>query len=30
VTVRRWLLGGEDQGKHPSSETSPEDEADGQ
>lgn len=30
VTVRRWLLGGEGQGKQPSSETSPEDEADGQ
>ena len=30
VTVRRWLLGGEGQGKEPSSETSPEDEADGQ
>jgi hypothetical protein len=30
VTVRRWLLGGEGQGKEPSSETSPEDEVDGQ
>jgi hypothetical protein len=30
VTVRRWLLGGEDQAKQPSSETAPEDEADEQ